>query len=69
LEDAAAGLGMSVDDLRRMIVDAIGDADTTLIDDVVVDDVTDQFESVAVAEALTPVLGANEATSPAVDVP
>jgi hypothetical protein len=27
LEDAAAGLGMSIDDLRRSIVEAIGDCD------------------------------------------
>jgi hypothetical protein len=59
LEDAAAGIGTSTDDLRRMIFEAIGDADATVNDDLVVADVTDQFEGVAVAEAPTPpVLGA-----------
>jgi WD40 repeat protein len=47
LEGAAAGLGMSIDNLRRMIVDAIGDADAPT----------------------PPVLGANDGTSPAEDVP
>jgi magnesium-transporting ATPase (P-type) len=70
LEDAAAGLGMPIDDLQRMIVDAIGDADANLNDAVVVEDVTDEFESVAVVEAPTPpVIGADEGTSPAEDVP
>jgi hypothetical protein len=57
LEDAAAGLGMSIDYLRRMIVDAIGEGDATVIDDVVVEDVTGQFESVAVAEIPPPSVG------------
>jgi hypothetical protein len=36
----------------------------------VVEDITDEFESVAVIEAQTPpVIGANEGTSPAEDVP
>jgi hypothetical protein len=61
---------MTIDDLRRIIADAIGDADATLNDDVVVEYITDEFESVAVVEAPTPpVLGANEGTSPAEDVP
>jgi cytidine deaminase len=34
---------MSVDDLRRLIVEAIGDGDATVIEDVVVEVVTDQF--------------------------
>jgi hypothetical protein len=34
---------MSVDDLRRLIVKAIGDSDATVIENVVVEVVTDQF--------------------------
>jgi hypothetical protein len=44
LEDAAAGLGMSLDYLRRLIVEAIGDGDATVIEDVVVEVVADQLE-------------------------
>jgi hypothetical protein len=42
-EDSAAGLGMSIDDLRRLIVEAIGDGDATMIEDIVVEVVTGQF--------------------------
>jgi hypothetical protein len=34
---------MLVDELRRLIVEAIGDGDATVIEDVVVEVVTDQF--------------------------
>jgi hypothetical protein len=57
LEDATAGLGMSIDDLRRMNVEAIGEADATVIEGVVAEYVTDQFESVAVAETPPPSAG------------
>jgi hypothetical protein len=49
LEGAAVGLGMSIDDLPRSIIEAIGDGDATVIEDVVVEVVTDQLESVAEA--------------------
>jgi WD domain, G-beta repeat len=54
LEYAAAGLGMSIDDLRRIIVEAIGDVDTTLNDDIVVKDVAEQFGSVILSENPSP---------------
>jgi hypothetical protein len=54
LGNAAAGLGMSIDDLRRMIVEALSDADATVIEDVIVGDITEEFESVAVSENLSP---------------
>jgi hypothetical protein len=47
-----------------MIVDAIGDVDATLNDDVVVEDITDEFESVTVVEApIPPVLDGNDGIS------
>jgi hypothetical protein len=67
LEDAVAGLGISIDKLRKMIAEAIGDGDTNVIDDVAVEDITDEFESVAVAEAPTPVLCAKEGAALAED--
>jgi hypothetical protein len=41
--EGGGGLGMLVDELRRLIVEAIGDGDATVIEDVVVEVVTDQF--------------------------
>jgi hypothetical protein len=46
LEGAAAGLGTSIDDLQRIILAAIGDGDATVIDDAIVEYVTEQFVSV-----------------------
>jgi hypothetical protein len=43
LEGAAVGHGISIEDLRRLIVEAIGDGDAIVIEDVVAEVVADQF--------------------------